>query len=548
LQGARECAYISEAFPTPYKLLSSRALKDSFMRRLRVAVLDLVTKGPTRALYARAMNANMASIMPQVIATWCEAEGHEVSFVCYTGLEDLSAQLPAHVDLVFIGAFTEAALLAYALSNRFRSLGAVTALGGPHARCYPEDAAGHFDYVLGFTDRSTVREVLRDCSRHRPRGVRLSAERQPLSLPGVRERWKYVEPTLRKAKVLKIVPMLASLGCPYTCSFCIDSVVPYQPLDLDVLKEDLKFLLRTMKRPRVAWHDPNFGVRFDETLDAIESAAPPDSIDFVAESSLSLLSEAHLQRLQRNGFKAVLPGVESWYELGNKSKTGARKGAEKVEQVSEHVRLILKYLPYVQTNFVLGLDVDEGPEPFELTKRFVDAAPGAFPGYSLLSAFGRAAPLNLEYQRQGRVLPFPFHFLDNNHAMNVRPKNYSWTEFYDNVISLTRYTFSWRAIGRRFSAAKHTIPRWMNVVRAVSSEGFGRIGYYAELRRRLETDIPLRKFYEQETTELPEFFRERVRKDLGPFWSSLPPHALQHDPNAYLMSETVRPSLRASPA
>ncbi len=289
-------------------------------------------------------------------------------------------------------------------------------------------------------------------------------------------------------------------------------------------------------------------MRFDETLDAIESAAPPDSIDFVAESSLSLLSEAHLQRLQRNGFKAVLPGVESWYELGNKSKTGARKGAEKVEQVSEHVRLILKYLPYVQTNFVLGLDVDEGPEPFELTKRFVDATPGAFPGYSLLSAFGRAAPLNLEYQRQGRVLPFPFHFLDNNHAMNVRPKNYSWPEFYDNVISLTRYTFSWRAIGRRFSALRGAIPRWMNVVRAVSSEGFGRIGYYSELRRRLETDIPLRKFYEQETTELPEFFRERVRKDLGPFWSWLPPHALQHDPNAYLMSETVRPSLRASPA
>src|SRR3989441_10951806 len=145
------------------------------MRRLRVAVIDLVTKGPTRALYARAMNANMASIMPQVIATWCEAEGHEVSFVCYTGLEDLSTQLPAQVDLVFIGAFTEAALLAYALSNRFRSLGAVTALGGPHARCYPEDARRYFDYVLGFTDRGVVREVLDECAPHRPDGRQLAA-------------------------------------------------------------------------------------------------------------------------------------------------------------------------------------------------------------------------------------------------------------------------------------------------------------------------------------------------------------------------------------
>lgn len=516
------------------------------MRRLQVVVIDLVTRGPTRTLYARAMNANLASIMPQVIAAWCEADAHEVTYVCYTGLEDLERELPARADLVFIGAFTEAALLAYALSNRFRSLGAVTALGGPHARCYPEDAARHFDYVLGFTDRGVLRDVLRDCCPHRPRGTYVAARKQPSSLPGVRERWKYIERTLRKAPLLKIVPMLASVGCPYTCSFCIDSTVPYQPFEFAPIQEDLRFLRRAMKRPRVAWHDPNFGVRFDELLDAIEASAPPGSIEFIAESSLSLLSEAHLQRLRRNGFKAVLPGIESWYELGNKSRTARRTGVEKVEQVSEHVRLILEYLPYVQTNFVLGLDCDEGPEPFELTKRFVDRAPGAFPGYSLLSAFGRAAPLNLEFQREGRVLPFPFHFLDNNHAMNVRPRNYSWPEFYDQVIALSEHTFSSRAIARRFAATRGVLPRWMNLLRAVSSEGFGRIRYFRELRRRLDSDRPLRRYFEQETTELPEFFASQIRNDLGRFWQFLPAGALQHDPNAYLLADTVRPSVHAA--
>ena len=42
------------------------------MRRLHIAVLDLVTKSPTRALYARVMHANLASIMPQVLGVWCE--------------------------------------------------------------------------------------------------------------------------------------------------------------------------------------------------------------------------------------------------------------------------------------------------------------------------------------------------------------------------------------------------------------------------------------------------------------------------------------------
>jgi hypothetical protein len=141
----------------------------------------------------------------------------------------------------------------------------------------------------------------------------------------------------------------------------------------------------------------------------IVTLAPPESD-----------SEPHLKRLKRNGFIGILPGIESWFDLGGKSKTGARQGMDKVRQVSEHVNLILRYIPYIQTNFVLGLDADEGAEPFELTKRFLDMTPGAFPAYSLLTAFGRAAALNLDYQRANRVLPFPFHFLNNNQAMNVR--------------------------------------------------------------------------------------------------------------------------------
>jgi len=140
------------------------------MRKLRVGIVDLVAKGPTNALYARVMNANLASIMPQVVGVWCEARGHEVTYVCYTGLENLTDELPHDVDIVFICSFTEAAFLAYALSAQFRSKGAVTALGGPHARCYPEDARKYFDYVVGLTDRALIREVLRDCSAHRPVG------------------------------------------------------------------------------------------------------------------------------------------------------------------------------------------------------------------------------------------------------------------------------------------------------------------------------------------------------------------------------------------
>src|SRR5208283_1425534 len=146
-----------------------------FMKKLRIGIIDIVSTGPTRALYARIMNASLASIMPQVIGVWCQEAGHEVTFVCYTGFEDLLTELPETLDVVFIGAFTEAAHTAYALSNLFRGRGAITVIGGPHARCYPEDAARYFDYVLGYTDKGTLRDVLRDRSQHRPVGIHLAA-------------------------------------------------------------------------------------------------------------------------------------------------------------------------------------------------------------------------------------------------------------------------------------------------------------------------------------------------------------------------------------
>ena len=507
------------------------------MRSLRVGILDLVTKSPNPSLYGRVMNANLASIMPQVIGVWCQQAGHTVHFACYTGLEDLGAELPKDLDLLFIGAFTQSAHLAYALSNMFRQRGAVTVLGGPHARCYPEDAAKYFDYVLGFTDKTVVAEVLNECAQSRPIGRQISAATQPLELPTVEERWPFISATLAKAPTIKIVPMIGSLGCPYTCSFCIDSTVDYQPLSFDQLRTDLRFLLTKFKNPILGWHDPNFGVRFDDYMDAIEDAVPPGRMRHVAESSLSLLSEPHLARLQKNGFGAILPGIESWFDLGNKSKT-RNTGMEKVEQVSEHVNMILRYIPYIQTNFVMGLDGDEGPEPFELTKRFLDKSPGAFPAFSLLSAFGRAAPMNLDYQRAGRLLPIPFHFLNNNHGMNVRPKNYTWPEFYDGVVSLTRYAFSWRTIARRIPATKGQIPKWMNFMRAISSEGFGRIKYHTMLRGRLDTDRELRSFIEGETTVLPTFYHDRIRNELGDMYKFLPPGGEEHDPCAWLKTQT----------
>jgi hypothetical protein len=254
----------------------------------------------------------------------------------------------------------------------------------------------------------------------------------------------------------------------------------------------------------------------------------------LAETSLSILTEDHLKIMQQHNFVALLPGIESWYDMGNKSMAAHLGAEEKLNKVSEQVNMILRYVPYIQTNFVLGLDCDAGDEPFELTKRFVDKSPGAFPGYSLLTSFGEAAPINVEYQKAGRVLPFPFHFLNNHLAMNLKPLNYEWAEFYDKVIDLTEYTFSKKAIYRRFRSSSHFTTKCMNVMRAISSEGYGRIRFYKLIKEKLKHDPSVRKYFEGETTQLPPFYRAIIEKDLGAWMQWLPKEALEHDPNAFL--------------
>ena len=74
----------------------------------------------------------------------------------------------------------------------------------------------------------------------------------------------------------------------------------------------------------------------------------------------------------------------------------------------------------------------------------------------------------------------------------------------------------------------------MNVVRAISSEGFGRLRYHTEIRRRLDTDPTMLAFMEGETDRVPAMYTDRIIRELGPVAQFLPEGALEHDPLAYL--------------
>ena len=94
--------------------------------------------------------------------------------------------------------------------------------------------------------------------------------------------------------------------------------------------------------------------------------------------------------------------------------------------------------------------------------------------------------------------------------MNVKPRNYDWVSFYDKVIDLTEYTFSVKAIYRRFRDSAGSTSKWMNLMRAISSEGYGRLRFYRQIRENLVHNKSFRSYFEGETTELPVLYKNII--------------------------------------
>lgn len=496
------------------------------MKKLRISIIDLIHNRHSNSLYRRFMFPNYASIMPQVIGVWCKEEGHEVHYSIYTGTQKIKDLLLDKTDIVFISSFSFTAQLAYALSAYYRSLGIATVLGGPHARSYPQDSILYFDYVLGLTDKELLADLLHNFESNQPEGTFLSASSQPTSIPGVRERWEFVEKLHKSTSIIKGVSMIGSFGCPYECDFCIDAEIPYKALDMGKIKEDLQFLIKKLKQPVVGWYDPNFGIRFNSIMETIESAVPPGSIKFIAECSLSSLSEANVKRLKRNGFKMVMLGIESWFDYGKKAKMEFSTGLDKVKRVAEQVNMIQRYIPQVHANLMFGLDSESGPDPFTLTKRFLDLTPGVYPAYAILTVFGQNTIGHSKYETDNRIIPFPFHMMHGLNNLNVIPRNYSWEEFYAQFIDLLKYSFSARAMYRRFKNNPMTTARWITLFLSFSVGGSGKIGHVSATLENLRRKPEFKSFMEKETDQIPAFMIEQVKKDLGPLWDWLPDKTL----------------------
>ena len=191
---------------------------------------------------------------------------------------------------------------------------------------------------------------------------------------------------------------------------------------------------------------------------------------------------------------------------------------------------------------MFGFDSESGPDPFTLTKRFLDLSPGIFPAYALLTVFGQSTKGNLKYDTENRIVPFPFHMMHGLNNLNVLPMNYSWEEFYTHFVDLLRYSFSARAMYKRFKNNPMTTAKWITLFMSFSVGGSGKINQVATTLKKLRRQPDFRSFMEKETDQIPVSMIDQVKKDLGPMWEWLPDKTLSQKPNMLLQKKILIPT------
>jgi hypothetical protein len=485
---------------------------------MRIGVLDILalpSRCPADTLYHLIITRQMPSVTPQAISVWCRQLGHETFYATYYGVGNPRRLLPPDLDAVFIACSTQSSAMAYALGKIYRRARTQTIIGGAHAKAFPVDCLRFFDLVVYECDKNLVADIL--AGHFHPHSFISSAE--PFDdLPTVEERMPEIRASAflwgRWPSPLTVVPMLMSVGCPYHCEFCIDWNSPYRLLSRDRLAADLRYLAKYLPGTYMAFHDPNFAVKFSQVLDVLEAIPPDSRIPYFMESSLSILRGTRMKRLKDSSCFCVAPGIESWVRYSKKTGFGQARGLEKVNCVAEHFERLHENVPYLQANLIFGLDIDEGDDPVELTKEFMERTPFVWPTINIPVPFG-GTPL---YQRQmetGRILeamPFSFYYAP---YLVTTLKNYDPVDYYEKLIGLFSHSSSGDMLKRRMKSTSNWRVKLINWSRTLSTRSD--ITGYRRILEMLRSDPLFRAFHEGRSEVLPEFYHAEYERMLGPY-------------------------------
>jgi radical SAM superfamily enzyme YgiQ (UPF0313 family) len=369
------------------------------------------------------------------------------------GIQEVPEKLEA--DLVGLTVITGTAPRAYQLSERFRSQGISTVLGGPHVTLIPEDAQENADsIVVGYAEDSWP-QLLREFVAGRMR--RRYDQAPDLDLAGRPFPRRDLLPARR---FLTNSVFEATRGCVHNCDFCVvPSAWGRKPFQKPI--EDVTEDIRRHGARKLIFVDLNLIADRGYAM-RLFKALVPLKVQWYGLATV-LLAEDHelLDLAAKSGCRGLLIGLES---ISSENLRASGKGFNFPDRFVQVVERLHEHGIALQGCFVFGLDSDD-TDIFARTAEFAVALKIDLPRFAIVTPFP-GTTLHKRLASEGRILTRNWELYDGQHVV-FQPKRMSVRELEEGAETAWKQAYSYRSIVSRLS---HSPAPWS--VRLATNLGY----------------------------------------------------------------------------
>jgi radical SAM superfamily enzyme YgiQ (UPF0313 family) len=251
-------------------------------------------------------------------------------------------------DLVGITALGPNVHRAYAIADRFRSLGVPVVMGGPQVSFTAEESLRHADSLVIGEAEEAWPECLADFEQGRLKPTyQRSGPYEFRTMP--RPRWDLVN-----TRGVMALGVQASRGCPYRCDFCLvrnmfGEAQRYR--DLDNLMDEIQ----SLPKRQITFVDDNLTANKPYARELMRRLKPL-KVSWMCQASLEVCrDEELLKAMAEAGCTCMLLGIES---LNPQSLAEAGKKQNRVDEYRDSIRRVHRQGIHVVGSFIVGFDSD----------------------------------------------------------------------------------------------------------------------------------------------------------------------------------------------
>jgi radical SAM superfamily enzyme YgiQ (UPF0313 family) len=383
--------------------------------------------------------------------------------VSYHEIPDLHAldRMP-DCDVAAIASFSAQIKDAYQLSDRYRTLGVRTVLGGLHVTARPREAARHADAIVIGEGELGWPELLGD----------LAAGRLKPQYAANGREFDLADAPMPRFDLLDVdrynrITVQTQRGCPWRCDFCAASIrlTPrYKVKPIPKVIAEIRAIKKLWPRPFIEFADDNSFVHRRHAKELLRAVAR-EGIKWFTESDVAIADDPELLELMRQaGCAEVLVGLESptasgidGVELRRNWKRG------RFDRYLTAIERIQSHGIAVNGCFVLGLDGD-GPGVFDAVAEFVEASGQFDVQITVLTPFP-GTPLYERLRQEGRLLEPDAWERCTLFDVNFRPKQMSPEFLQRNLVELGRRLYTEDERTRRRNAFHDHRRRYLRAAR-----------------------------------------------------------------------------------